>query len=113
MFGQKRRSQNGASKKTFEVDTSRFRKNGQPTSQNNWDKDLIRSGEITLFQQRKYARAIADVMPGKIGKVCCDGVYWKARCKSDVAIAEGETALVVGRHNPTLTLLVTTLDLSW
>ena len=59
-----------------------------------------------LFGQPKKARAIADVFPGQNGSVCCEGVFWKARCNADVAIASGEMVLVIGRHTETLTLLV-------
>ena len=88
------------------MDSKHLRKEKKLLSRDNWDKILIQGEETIFFQQLKYARAITAVAPGQLGRVYCEGVSWRARCEPDVAIAPGEGVLVVGRHTPTLTLLV-------
>ena len=105
-FSIKKKAVPTAIQKPVLMDSNRLKKDKRLAAKYKREKALM-SGEGTIvFQPPKEARTIADVVPGKIGKVSCEGVCWRARCESDVAIAAGETAWVIARHTPTLTLVV-------
>ena len=105
-FGTKKKAVPTAIQSSVLMDSSRLKKDKRLEAKYKREKALMSGEEMILFQPPKEARTIADVVPGKVGKVSCEGVCWRARCDSDVAIAEGQIAWVVARHTPTLTLVV-------
>lgn len=68
-----------------------------------WLRPMLLKTKKSNIRDATEAKTIADILPGKTGKVLYEGTIWQARCNDKtIAIASDQTVFVLEREGNTL-----------
>jgi membrane protein implicated in regulation of membrane protease activity len=67
---------------------------------------LIPRRSVSSIEDAMEGETLTEIVPGKTGRVLCDGISWQARCEGcDRVLAAHQRVIVVGREGNTLIVM--------
>ena len=67
---------------------------------------LLPRRSVASIEDALEGETLTEILPGKTGRVLCDGISWRARCEGDEAgLMPHQRVIIIGREGNTLIVM--------